>query len=143
MGSVTVIEELPVDADRAWKLVREFDNLALYEGVVDELVLHDADGRIERTVRIGGVTLRQRLESRDDAARELRIHTIDGGGILQRLEARLSVTESGTDSCVMMWEAEYEPMIDDRQMKPLIRDFYLTAIALFRRHLGDQPGESQ
>jgi len=139
MNNVTVTEELSVDAARAWELVREFDSLALVSGVIEEVELTDVDGQFERTLRFGGVTVRQRLESRDDEARELRIHTIDGGGVVRHLESRLTVTESGPGACIITWEAVYEPIIDDAQMKPMIRDFYLTAIARFRRHLGGRP----
>lgn len=95
--------------------------------------------QFERSLRFGGVTVRQRLESRDDEARELCIHTIDGGGVVRHLESRLTVTESGSGACIITWEAVCEPIIDDAQMKPMIRDFYLTAIARFRRHLGGRP----
>ncbi|MHC5024011.1 MAG: SRPBCC family protein [Planctomycetota bacterium] len=135
MNTVRVSEVLPIDAAQVWAHMRQFGNVEIYEGLVDDCQVFDDGGAQHRVIHLAGGSMHQRLESIDDAVRTLTIRTLETDLPLESHVTTISVTEIGPEECEMTWEATLETPSDADVLASILRDLYLTAIARLKDYL--------
>ena len=135
MAHVNVSADLPADAARAWAFLRRLDNSAMLEGIMDRVEITEADGVIERVITIGERSIRQRIESIDDDARQIAIRTIESNHPLAQMQATMTITPVSDATCELTWAAEIATADDEPMLAALVRDFYLVMIERFKAAL--------
>lgn len=99
--------ELPVSAEAAWAVLREFgaaDRLA--PGFVVACALEE-DGAVRRVTFVNGMEARERLVTRDDAARRI-VYSASGGRATHH-NAAFQVVELGPARCRLAWTTDLLP----------------------------------
>jgi carbon monoxide dehydrogenase subunit G len=99
--------ELPVSADAAWAVLRDFgavDRLA--PGFVTACALEEG-GAVRRVTFFTGMEARERLVTLDDAAR--RIAYSASGGRATHHNAAAQVLPQGPDRCRFVWTTDLLP----------------------------------
>src|SRR5579862_7621914 len=97
--------EITIDkpADAVWSLVGDFGGIAGWMPGVESCTV-DGDDRI---LKVMGLEVTERLESRDDDARVI-VYAIVGGVPVGNHKATITVTDRGAGSSVT-WDVEVEP----------------------------------
>jgi carbon monoxide dehydrogenase subunit G len=110
MASVKVTERIAASADRVWELFADFGGLQRFSaGIESVTVVGEGVGAV-RTVKLpGGMTLRERLESFDPAARTLQYaivgeHPMPFTGYLSTVRVR-----SDGGAAQIEWSGEFTP----------------------------------
>lgn len=107
MASIRKEFDLPVSADAAWALLREFgavDRLAA--GFVTACALEE-DGAVRRVTFFNGYEARERLVTLDEEARRIVYSAI--GGRLTHHNASAQVEASGAANCRFVWTTDLLP----------------------------------
>ncbi len=120
--------EIEIDAtpQAVWAVVGDFGGLAAWMPGIESCVVDGGD----RLLKLMGLEITERLESRDDDERTL-VYRVVGGVPVINHKATITVTPSAQGSEVT-WDVEVEP--DD--MVGLFRDTYQQALAALKEHLG-------
>jgi carbon monoxide dehydrogenase subunit G len=99
--------EVPAPADAVWAVLREFgavDRLA--PGFVTACALEE-DGAVRRVTFFNGMEVRERLVTRDEAARRL-VYSATGGRATHH-NAVAQVVEAGPGRCRFVWTTDLLP----------------------------------
>ncbi len=116
-GSVDITIEAPPDA--VWAKVGDFGGVGEMFPSLDSFRLEGDD----RVIGMFGMEIRERLVSRDEAARVLEYSVVDGVP-LERHLARITVAAAGSGSLVTWW---YD--VEPESMAPIFGDTYKGALA--------------
>jgi hypothetical protein len=127
MASGSVECELTASADTAWAAVGDFNGVDKIFPDLDSLVIEGDD----RILGMFGMTIRERLLERDDAARRLVYSVIDGVP-LESHKGTITVEESGSGSKVT-WAFEVAP----DEMLDIFSATYTGALEALKKHLGE------
>lgn len=107
MAQTTVKADFSVPAEKLWGLVRDFGNVPWIPGGDEATVEGEGVGMVR--VLAGGA-VRERLESLDEAGRQIGYTIVEGLPIPARdYHATMSVTARGADACELDWSCRYEP----------------------------------
>jgi carbon monoxide dehydrogenase subunit G len=121
--------EIKIDkpADAVWAVVGDFGGIGGWMPGIESCVV-DGDDRILKTM---GMEITERLERRDDDAREL-VYGIAGGVTgLANHKATITVIPEGDDSLVT-WDVEVEP----DEMTDMMQGIYQQSLQALKDHLG-------
>lgn len=135
MAGVKVVETVNASADRVWELFRDFGGIArISPGIQSCSVEGQGIGAI-RTLKMGGLELRERLEAFDDAGRSL-CYAIIGDHPLpfDNYLSTVRVVDQG-DACTVEWSSSYDPKGSEDQASGLIQGIYKGGIAGVRKAL--------
>ena len=124
MGTATSEIDIDRSADDVWAIVRDFGGIAAWSPGLDSCTV-DGD---ERTVKMFGMEILERLVSSDDTARQL-VYSVIGGVPVTHHEATITVTPAGAGSHVT-WVAKVEP----DEMTDLMKRSYDGAVAALKKH---------
>ncbi len=110
MNSFILTRKIAASIDMVWKVAADFGRSPGPSIVVrlekdGDLRSHGA----ERTIRIGNVCVRERLESVDPACRSFTYRILSGAPMKKHL-ARVEFAPSGT-STEIRWKVEFEPKL--------------------------------
>ena len=114
MGTARAEISIDKPADAVWSVVGDFGAIATWMPGVESCVL-DGDDRI---LKVMGLEVTERLESRDDDARVL-VYAIVGGVPIANHKATITVSDDGAGSRVT-WDVEVEP----DEMTDLLHQMY-------------------
>jgi len=103
MADATTNISVDATPDATWAVVSDFHGLAGWMPGIDESV---ADGD-DRVLSMMGMSIRERLVRRDDAARALTYSIIEGAPV-ESHEATITVTPEGSGSLVT-WDVSATP----------------------------------
>jgi len=117
--------ELSTAPEQVWAVVGDFGSIDWFPGIESCIV----DGP-DRILKMAGMEITERLESRDDEARTITYRIVAGVPVVNH-RATISVVPSGSGSQVT-WEVEIEP--DD--MAALFQSTYQQALDALKTHLG-------
>jgi mxaD protein len=120
--------EIDIDkpADAVWAVVGDFGGIGDWMPGIESCVV-DGDDRI---LKMMGMEIIERLERRDDDAREI-IYGIVGGVPVGNHKATITVVPDGDGSHVT-WDVEVEP--DD--MTEMMHGVYQQSLQALKDHLG-------
>lgn len=113
-------------ADAVWAVAGDFGGIGDWMPGIESCVV-DGDDRI---LKMMGMEITERLERRDDEAREI-IYGIVGGVPVGNHKATITVIPEGDDSLVT-WDVEVEP--DD--MTEMMQGIYQQSLQALKDHLG-------
>jgi carbon monoxide dehydrogenase subunit G len=113
-------------ADAVWAVAGDFGGIGGWMPGIESCVV-DGDDRI---LKMMGMEITERLERRDDEAREI-VYAIVGGVPVGNHKATITVTPEGNDSHVT-WDVEVEP--DD--MTDMMQGIYQQSLQALKDHLG-------
>lgn len=136
MGSVKVVETVNASADRVWELFRDFGGVTRFsEGIQSCTVEGDGLGAV-RTLKMGGLELRERLEAFDDGGRTLSYAIIGNHPLpFDNYLSTIKVVDQG-DACTVEWSGSYDPKGTEDQASGLIQGIYKGGIAGIKKTLG-------
>src|SRR5262245_21114819 len=69
MAEVKVEQEIGASADRVWKLMRDFGGLKAWNPGIESCEVEGEGVGAVRTIKMGAISITERLEHLDDAAR--------------------------------------------------------------------------
>lgn len=126
MGYASAEIEIAKPADEVWAVAGDFGGIGEWFPGIESCVV-DGD---ERILKMLGMEITERLESRDPDARKL-VYAIVGGIPVGNHRATITVNEVGAGSLVS-WEVEVDP--DD--MTDVMHQTYQGALSALKEHLG-------
>ena len=106
MGKIELSEEMAAPASAAWEKLADFGGLDWMPGVEKVEVEGEGIGAV-RTVSMGPMNIKERLESFDDAGRSLSYSITEGPMPVENYLATIRVSESG-DGCRVDWSASFD-----------------------------------
>jgi len=107
-----------------WALVGEFGGLDTWMDGVDRCTV---EGDV-RTVETMGLTITERLVSRDPDARAITYAVFGEGAPVTAHEATITVHEAGSDTGDAGSEVTWEVTVEPAEAEPLFRDIYQRAL---------------
>lgn len=126
MGKGRAEIEIDKPADDVWAVVGDFGGIGGWMPGIESCVV-DGDDRI---IKMMGMEITERLERRDDEAKEI-VYAIVGGVPVANHRATITVVPEGTKSHVT-WDVEVEP--DD--MTEMMQGIYQQSLQALKDHLG-------
>ena len=125
MGTGTSEIDIDKPADAVWSVVGDFGGVGTWMPGIDSC-RQEGDDRIIETM---GMTITERLVSKDDAGRALTYSIADGAPV-ERHEAVITVVPAG-DSSHVTWVVDAEP----DAMAELMTTVYQQALEALKSHL--------
>ncbi len=113
-------------ADAVWAVAGDFGGIGDWMPGIESCVV-DGDDRV---LKMMGMEITERLQRRDDDAREI-IYGIVGGVPVINHKSTITVIPEGNDSLVT-WDVEVEP--DD--MTEMMQGIYQQSLQALKEHLG-------
>ena len=138
MAELSVSTRIGAPADRVWSLIGDFNGLPRWHPEVEKSELQE-DGKVRQLSIAGGGQVRERLERRDDEARELSYTIVEGALPATDYLSTIRVTpEPDGANCTVEWHSEFEPAgVSASQACETIRNIYLAGLenlkTLFRQ----------
>ncbi len=126
MGKARAEIDINRPADQVWAVVGDFGGIGGWMPGIESCVV-DGDDRI---IKMMGMEITDRLERRDDEAKEI-VYAIVGGVPVANHRATITVVPEGTKSHVT-WDVEVEP--DD--MTEMMQGIYQQSLQALKDHLG-------
>jgi carbon monoxide dehydrogenase subunit G len=109
MAEVKVEQEIAASADQVWKLMRDFGGLKAWNPGIDSVEVTGEGVGAVRTIKMGGITIKERLEHLDDAGRTFRYSIIEGPVPARDYLATVQVEEAGPARTRIVWGSRFEP----------------------------------
>jgi carbon monoxide dehydrogenase subunit G len=103
MSTATAATDINASADEVWTVIGDFGDIARWMPGIDSCRLEGDD----RILEISGMTITERLVSKDDAHRTL-VYAIVDGAPVEHHQATISVLPMGESSHVT-WDVDAEP----------------------------------
>lgn len=107
MGKIEVAEEIAAPASAAWDKLSDFGGLGWMPGVEKCEVQGEGVGAV-RSIDMGAMQIKERLESFDGDGRSLSYSITEGPMPVQNYLATIRVSETGADACRVDWTARFD-----------------------------------
>jgi len=135
MAEIAVNEEFGVAADTVWKRMADFGGLTWMPGVESCSVEGKGIGAV-RAVAMGPMTIKERLESLDPAARTLSYSIVEGPLPAENYLATITVSEQGS-GCRVDWTARFDlpEGVDEGAIVPAVAKGYGGALEALKKEL--------
>ena len=118
--------EISTPPEAAWAVVGDFGGIGEWMPGIDSCVVDGED----RILRLAGLEIIERLESRDEDAWTISYRVVSGVPVINH-RATISVAPSDGGSTVV-WDVEVEP----EEMVELFQPTYQQALGALKEHLG-------
>jgi len=126
MGKARAEIRIDKPADAVWAVAGDFGGIGGWMPGVESCVV-DGDDRI---LKMMGMEIIERLERRDEDAREI-VYGIVGGVPVENHKATITVVPEG-DASVVTWDVEVEP----DTMTDMMHQVYQQSLEALKGHLG-------
>ena len=138
MAGIDVTRDFQAKADTVWATLRDFGGLSEWMPGIGGCELEGEGIGSVRSVAMGPATVKERLESFDDAARSLSYSIVEGPLPAQDYLATIRVTETGAESCRVDWTARFElpEGLTQEQIAPALEGAYGGALDALKQKLG-------
>jgi len=137
MAEVKVEQEIGASADRVWKLIRDFGGLKAWNPGIESCEVEGEGIGAVRTIKMGTISLKERLEYLDDATRTFRYSIVEGPIPVSDYLATVSVSEAGPDRARIEWGSRFEPKgASAADVTGLLQGVYKGGISSLRKSLG-------
>ena len=138
MASVKVDDRIEASADAVWELVGDFGGVQRFAAGIESCTVEGEGVGAVRTLKMpGGISLQERLETLDPAARTLQYSILPGAPLpLGDYLATIRLSEDG-DACAICWSSTFEPKgAPEEQAAALVQGIYTAGIAGLKKALG-------
>lgn len=140
MVQVQVTEEVGASADQVWGVIGDFGGAIRWGAPAMSSceVEGEGIGAVRRMVGGGGLSLAERLQARDEAARTIRYELVEPHPLpLAGYVAEIAVHDAGGGRARIVWSGTFEPRGAPQEVaEGLLRHVYENGIAGVRRALG-------
>jgi carbon monoxide dehydrogenase subunit G len=135
MAKIAVNEEYAASADAVWERMAQFGSLDWMPGVEKCSVEGDGVGAV-RSISMGPMTIKERLESFDPDARTLSYSIVEGPLPTKNYLATIIVSEQG-DGCRVDWTATFDlpDGVDESAIAPAVAGGYGGALKTLKKEL--------
>lgn len=136
MARIEVNEEYAASADAVWERLADFGALDWMPGTASCKLEGEGVGAV-RTIEMGAVTIKERLESLDADARTLSYSIVEGPLPAENYLATIVVSEKG-GGCRVDWDATFDlpEGVDEGAIAPAIAGGYGGALKNLKKQLG-------
>ena len=129
MGQARVVDEIAASADALWELVRDFGGIQRWNPTLSSCELDKPGIGGVRTITMGEVTVRERLEKLDEGAKTLSYSIVEAPLPVRDYLATIEVAEAGPSRSRIVWRSTFEPGgMPDEQLTQLFDGVYRQAI---------------
>lgn len=136
MLQVHVEADLAVSPAALWELVRDFGGVKRWTPEITSCELEGSGVGAVRVVTMQGFTIRERLESLDEAARTLSYSIVEGPLPLKDYLSTMRISDGAAGGSHLIWSSTFEAAgIADDQATRLVTSVYRQGIAAFRKVL--------
>ena len=110
MAHMNVEEEIAASAEAVWKLLSDFGGLKAWATMVESCELDGEGVGAVRTLSMGGMMLKERLERLDEAAKSFSYSIVEGPIPANNYLATVSVSEIGQGRSRIIFSTDFEPV---------------------------------
>ena len=136
MTQVKVEQAIEAGAEAVWALVRDFGEVDRWSAGISSCEVDGSGVGAVRTLRVGDMVIREKLESHDDEAREFQYSIVDAPLPIQRYLATFRVAPEG-DGARITWISEFaHDGISEGDARALIEGTYRAGIRGICKALG-------
>ena len=136
MGQARVTEEIATGVDAVWDLVRDFGGVQRWNPTLSSSEIDRPGVGGVRTLKMGEVTIRERLEKLDEAAKTMTYSIVEAPLPVRNYLATVELSALGPQRTQVVWSSTFEPGgMTDEQLKALFEGVYQQAIEGMRRAL--------
>lgn len=136
MAEVKVEQEIGASAERVWQLMRDFGGLKAWNPAIESVEVEGSGIGAVRTIKMGGISIKERLEHLDDAGRTFRYSIIEGPVPARDYLATVTVHEAGPDRARIVWGSRFEPQgAPEADLIGLFEGVYKGGISALRKTL--------
>jgi hypothetical protein len=134
MGKARVEDEIAGKIDAVWALVRDFGGINRWNEGMTSCVLDGEGIGAVRTIKLGDLTIRERLEKLDEAKKTLCYAIIEAPVPATNYLATMELSESGPASTRIVWSSTFEPAgATEEQLVQLFETIYRQGIEGLRK----------
>jgi len=109
MAKVSMTTDLGVGADKVWDLIGGFNALPDWHPAVEKSEVEGAGKGSVRTLHlVGGGTITERLEQKDDSGRSYTYSILSGPLPVANYTATIRLVEGEGGRCAVEWESEFD-----------------------------------
>lgn len=137
MAQARVQKEVAATAAQVWEVVRDFGAVQRWSpGLTSCEVDGEGIGAV-RTIKLGDMVIRERLESLDDATRTFSYSIVDGPLPLTNYLSTFTVVDSDAGKSQITWSSTFEAAgMTDEQAAQMVEGIYHGGIKGLRGALG-------
>lgn len=135
MATVEVREIVSSTADAVWDLVRDFGDISRWSKGISSCEVDGEGIGAVRTMKLGDLVIRERLEAFDDAARRFSYSIVEAPLPLQEYLSTFEVTPAAEGSEIV-WSSRFEHAgVAEADAKAMVEGIYRQGIAGIRKAL--------
>lgn len=135
MANVEVQEHVNATAAAVWELVRDFGDVSRWSAGITSCELDGEGVGAVRTIKLGGMVIRERLEAFDEAARSFSYSIVDGPLPLAGYLSTFVVADA-EGGAQITWSSGFEPAgMAEADATALVEGIYRQGIAGIRKAL--------
>ncbi len=108
MSKVHVEEEIAAEAGAVWNLMSDFGGLCSWNPGIESCELEGEGVGAVRTLKMGGIVLKERLEGLDGAAKTYSYSIIEGPIPATGYVAKVAVSDAGSGKTKISWSCNFE-----------------------------------
>ena len=129
--------EIDAPAARVWEVIADFGGLEKWATGVDACQVEGEGVGAVRTLRMGALSLQERLESHDARGRSFS-YAIVGDTPLPFTEylSTVRVSEPAPGRALVDWRGRFRPTGDEAAAANIVRGIYAGSLAALGKHLG-------
>lgn len=139
MSQIRIEEEIGAPAEQVWGALGSFGGLEQWAPGVTSCKLEGSGVGAKRTIAMGGMTIVERMESCDRAARRFSYSIVEGPMPVENYLATVSVSAAGPKRARVLWTASFDtaklPEETARNLAQGIEGSYRGMLAGLRRKL--------
>lgn len=129
MGQARVVDEIAASADALWALVRDFGGIQRWNPTLSSCELDKPGVGGIRTIKMGEVTVRERLEKIDEARKTLSYSIVEAPLPVRDYLSTIEIGEAGPTRSTIIWSSTFEPGgMTDEQLTQLFEGVYRQGI---------------
>lgn len=135
MANVEVQEQVNATAAAVWEIVHDFGDIRRWSGGISDCQLEGEGVGAIRTIKLGGMVIRERLEAFDDAARSFSYSIVEGPLPLADYLSTFVVTDADGGAKIN-WGSRFTPAgMTEADAVALVEGIYRQGISGIRKAL--------
>ena len=138
MGKCQIEGEIAASPAAVWEVVRDFGGVKRWSPSVASCELEGSGLGAVRTIKMGEMIIRERLEKLDEGARTLSYSILEAPFPVQDYLATMKVVESAPGRTKLEWGSSFQASggLDENQLRDIFVGVYEQGIEGIRRAVG-------
>ncbi len=137
MGRATVQKEIAASAAQVWDIVRDFGGVQRWSPGLSSCEVDKEGVGAVRTIKLGDMVIREKLESLDDATRTFSYSIVEAPLPLSNYLSTFTVADTEPGKSQITWSATFDAAgMTDEQAAQMVEGIYHGGIKGLRGALG-------